>query len=74
MSGTNIAVPWFLWPFTALWAFLGFILKLVGRIICAVLGLVLMILGCLLTITYVGAWVGIPLATLGLLLLVRAIF
>jgi hypothetical protein len=75
-SGTG--TPWILWPLVALWkalwALVTTILTLVGRIICAVLGLALMMVGGLLAMTLVGAWVGIPLATFGLLLLVRALF
>lgn len=66
--------PWFLWPFTLLWDFVTGVLAIVGRILCAALGLVLMAVGILVTMTVVGAWVGIPLTSLGLLLLVRAVF
>jgi len=66
--------PWFLWPVTIVWDLVTGILVLVGRILCAALGLALMAVGVLATMTVVGAWVGIPLATLGTLLLVRAIF
>ena len=66
--------PWFLWPFAALWSLLSFILKLTGRLLAAVLGLVLMIAGVLLTVVIVAAPVGIPLFILGLLLIVRSIF
>jgi hypothetical protein len=63
-----------LWPFVMLWAFVGFVLRAVGRILCAVLGLALMAAGVALTLTVVGAIVGVPLAAFGLLLLVRALF
>ena len=66
--------PLLLWPFVALWGFVGFVLRAVGRILCAVLGLALMAAGVALTLTVVGAIVGIPLAAFGLLLLVRALF
>ena len=66
--------PWFLWPFTIVWDLVTSLLVLVGRIICAALGLALMAVGVLVTMTVVGAWVGIPLTTLGMLLLVRALF
>jgi hypothetical protein len=70
--------PWFLWPLVALWqalwALVTSILTLVGRIICAVLGLALMMVGGLLAMTLVAAWVGVPIFTFGLLLLVRALF
>jgi hypothetical protein len=66
--------PWFLWPLTIVWDLATSILVLVGRILCAALGFALMAVGVLVTMTIVGAWVGVPLATLGALLMVRAIF
>lgn len=66
--------PWFLWPFTLVWDLVTNLLILVGRILCAALGFALMVVGVLVTMTVVGAWVGIPLTTLGALLLVRALF
>ncbi len=66
-------LPWLLWPFAALWDLLAFLLKLTGRVIGAVLGLVLMIVGTLLAVTVLGAPIGIPLSVLGLLLLIRSI-
>jgi hypothetical protein len=66
--------PWFLWPFKALWDLLAWVLGLTGRLVAGVLGLVLMIVGAVLTFTLVAAPLGIPLAILGFLLLVRSIF
>jgi hypothetical protein len=67
-------VPILLWPFYALWRLLTLLLELIGRILCGVLGLGLMIAGVAITLSVVGAPVGIPLAAFGFLLLVRAIF
>ena len=67
-------VPWFLWPFYAVWRLVTFVLAATGRVVCAVLGLVLIAAGVVVTLTVVGAPIGIPLATLGFLLLVRAVF
>ncbi|MBT8066649.1 MAG: hypothetical protein KJO09_05370 [Gammaproteobacteria bacterium] len=67
-------VPILLWPFYALWWLLTFILKAIGRLLCAILGLAIMIAGAAITMSVVGAPVGIPLAILGFLLLIRAIF
>ena len=67
-------VPILLWPFYAVWRLLTFILKLTGRLICAILGLAVMIGGVTLTLTVAGAPVGIPLLIFGFLLLVRALF
>lgn len=66
--------PWFLWPFAALWDLFALILGLTGRLLGAILGLVFMILGIILTMTVLGAPVGVPLAILGFLLLIRSLF
>ena len=70
----NQRVPILLWPFYAIWRLLTFVLELVGRMLCGVLGLALMVAGIAITITVLAAPVGIPIAALGFLLLVRAIF
>jgi len=70
----NRHVPILLWPFYAIWRLLTLLLELIGRILCGALGLGLMIAGIAVTLSVVGAPVGIPLASLGFLLLVRAIF
>ncbi|MGA8205177.1 MAG: hypothetical protein WB812_11705 [Woeseiaceae bacterium] len=67
-------VPILLWPFYAIWRLLTLLLELIGRILCGALGLGLMIAGVAITLSVVGAPVGIPLAAFGFLLLVRAIF
>jgi hypothetical protein len=74
MKGTDRRVAWYLWPFHALWRLLGSILELTGRVVGVVLGLVLLILGIVISLTVVGAVVGAPLAILGLLLVVRGLF
>jgi len=67
-------VPVLLWPFYAVWRLLTLLVELIGRLLCGVLGLALMAAGVAITITVLAAPVGIPLAALGFLLLVRAIF
>lgn len=67
-------VPLLLWPFYAIWRLLTFVLELVGRLLCALLGIVLMAAGVTISLSVVGAIVGIPLASIGFLLLVRSIF
>jgi hypothetical protein len=57
----------------ALWDLLAFILNLTGRLVAAVLGLVLMTVGIVLTVTLIAAPVGIPLIILGFLLMLRSI-
>lgn len=66
--------PWFLWPFVAIWRLLTFILGFTGRLVAVVLGVVLMVVGAILTVTVIGAVVGIPLIVFGLLLMLRGLF
>lgn len=58
---------WLLWPFT-------FLISLTGRLFAIILGIVLLIVGGILTFTIVGAAVGIPIAIVGILLLIRGLF
>lgn len=67
-------IPILLWPFYAVWRLLTLILNLVGRLLCSILGIALMISGLLIAMSVIGAPLGIPLAALGFLLLVRALF
>jgi hypothetical protein len=71
---TKHHIPWFLWPFAALWKLLALILELTGRFVGMVLGIVFIIVGVIVSLTIIGAIVGIPLAFIGLLLLLRGIF
>ena len=67
-------IPWILWPFYAIWRILTFILELTSRIIAAVIALALMAAGVSITLSVIGAPLGIPIAAFGFLLLVRALF
>lgn len=67
-------IPWFVWPFYAIWKLLTWILELTGRLIIAVLGGALMIVGAILTILIISAPIGIPLAIIGFLFVIRSIF
>ena len=73
-DSTNDRVPILLWPFYAIWRLLTFVVELIGRLLCALLGIGLMIAGVTITLSIIGAPVGIPLASVGFLLLVRSIF
>ncbi len=73
-DSTQGNVPTLLWPFYAIWRLLTFILNLIGRVISALLGIVLMAGGVAIALSIVGAPIGIPLASLGFLLLIRALF
>ena len=74
MGDSNRHIPLLLWPFYAIWRLLSLILELLGRLLCAVLGIVLMAAGVAVSLSIVGAIVGIPLASFGFLLLVRSMF
>ena len=74
MSNQARNTPWILWPFVALWDLLTGILKLTGRVIAALIGVVLMIAGIAVSLTIVGAIVGIPLIIFGFMLTVRGLF
>ncbi len=67
-------VPWYLWPFTALWGLLATIVGLTGRFVAMVLGLVFIVVGVIVSLTVIGAIVGIPMAIIGLLLFLKGIF
>jgi hypothetical protein len=67
-------IPWYLWPFAMLWKLIATIVGLTGRFLAMVLGLVFIVVGVIVSLTVVGAIVGIPMAIIGVLLFVRGIF
>ncbi len=73
-DSTQSNVPILLWPFYAIWRLLTFILNVIGRLLCALFGIALMVAGVAIALSVVGAPVGIPLSALGFLLLIRALF
>lgn len=73
-DSTQSNLPILLWPVYAVWRLLTFVLKVIGRLVSALLGIGLMIAGVAITLSVVGAPLGIPLASLGFLLLIRALF
>lgn len=62
------------WPFRAVWRLLGFLLAAAGKLLSLLIGLALTVLGVVLTGTLIGAGLGIPLAILGVLTMLRALF
>ena len=74
MTDDDRNVPILLWPFYATWRLVTLVLELVGRMLCAVLGLGIMAAGVVITMSVVAAPIGIPLAIFGFLLIVRALF
>ena len=73
-ESTQSRVPILLWPFYAIWRLLTFVLNVIGRVLCASLGIGLMIAGVTIALSIVGAPLGVPLTALGFLLLIRALF
>ncbi|MEJ2262010.1 MAG: hypothetical protein P8X95_01095 [Anaerolineales bacterium] len=73
-SETERKVPLLLWPFWAIWRLLTLILNLTGRLIAVILGLALMIVGAILIITIVALPIGIPVAVIGFLMVMRGLF
>jgi len=71
---TKQHLSWYVWPFAALWKLLSVIVELTGRFVAMVLGIVFIIVGLIVSLTIVGVIVGIPLAVIGLLLLLRGVF
>jgi hypothetical protein len=71
---TKNHIPWYLWPFVALWKLLAVIVEMTGRFVAMALGIVLIVVGIIISLTIVGAIIGIPLAIVGLLLLLRGMF
>jgi hypothetical protein len=62
------------WPFKLLWDVTAFILQAGGRLLAVVLGGVFMLAGVLVSLTIVGAIIGIPLALFGFALVLRGLF
>ena len=67
-------IPWYLWPFAAVWRLLATIVGMTGRFVAMVLGLVFIVVGVIVSLTVIGAIVGIPMALIGLLLFLKGIF
>jgi hypothetical protein len=70
----NNSTPWFLWPFVAIWRLLAVIVEMTGRFVAMVLGIVFIVVGVIVSLTIIGAIVGVPLAIIGLLLFLRGLF
>jgi len=73
-SITANGVPWYLWPFYAIWRLLTWIVKLTGRLIAVILGFALIIIGAVLCITVILLPLGVPMIVFGFLLTMRGLF
>jgi hypothetical protein len=65
---------WIFWPLEIIIDLVTAVIKLTGRLIAAVIGLVLLILGIIISMTVVGAIIGVPLVIFGFLLIIRGLF
>ena len=74
MATRTPETPFLFLPFVWLWNLVTFILGLTGRLLAVLLGFILLIAGILLTLTVIGAIVGIPLLIIGFLLVLRGLF
>ena len=74
MTENKKKVHWLLYPFWLIWRAVVWIIEATGRLVGAILGLVLLIVGVILTVTVIGAIVGVPLIIFGILLIVRSLF
>lgn len=70
----NRKIPLLLWPFWVIWRLVLKVFELTGRLVGAILGVVLMIAGIILTITIFGAIIGIPMIVFGFMLILRSLF
>lgn len=62
------------WLCRFLWRLVTAVLTMTGRLIVLAIGLALLLVGMLFTMTGIGAVIGVPLIALGLLLIARGIF
>ncbi len=74
MTAGTRATPILFAPFVWLWQLVTFILGLTGRLLAVVVGFLLLSVGLLLTLTLVGAIIGIPVLIVGFALVVRGLF
>jgi hypothetical protein len=68
------SAPWILWPVAAVLDLIAGVLRITGRLAGFAVGLALVVLGGLLTLTIVFAPIGIPVLIIGFLIVIRALF
>ncbi len=61
-------------PFVAIWRLIVFILFFLGRFVAVSLGLILILVGVVVSLTGIGAIVGIPMVLFGMVLIARGFF
>ncbi|MCI0708898.1 MAG: hypothetical protein L0154_01935 [Chloroflexi bacterium] len=63
-----------LWPVKATWHLTAAVLEVLGRMLSLVVGFLLVIIGIVVSLTVIGAVIGIPLMLLGFVLILRGLF
>ena len=71
---TKRKVPLLLWPFYAMMQLVIWILKVTGRLLGFLLGMVMIVVGIAFSATVIGAILGVPLVILGGMLAFKSIF
>lgn len=71
---TQRRTPLLLWPLVLLWRLVTLIANATGIILALVIGAVLMFLGWILIGSIIGAFIGVPLFIIGLLLFIRGLW
>lgn len=61
-------------PFVAIWRLIVFIFEFMGRFVAVSLGLILILVGVVVSLTGIGAIVGIPMILFGMVLIARGFF
>ena len=74
MARAKRRTPWFLWPFTSIWNLIIRLVSLTGRLVAIAIGLALMIAGVIVSLTVIGAILGIPLFAIGALMVIRGLW
>jgi hypothetical protein len=64
----------FFWPVALLWKFATFTCSAIGILMCLLLGSALLVAGYFLTMTFIGAILGIPMIVFGLFFVARGIY
>lgn len=67
-------IPWFLWPAAAFLELLSNLAKTLLNFFSALLGLLFIVTGILISLTFIGCIIGIPLVSFGLYLMFRSHF
>ena len=63
-----------LFPFRLLWTIVTKLVEAIGILMGLLIGSLLMAVGILLCFTFIGAFIGVPMATIGFFILLRALY